>query len=350
MERGHPLLQRSDHFEKFRDTESALVRGDPRAVPRPRLTIAIPTFDRPAVLKEALDTALAQDSSVMEHEVIVVDNSPEPDSDTARLLASYDDPRLLYYRNSRNIGLFGNLNRCFELARGEWVALLHDDDLLNEDCLAAAARSVAAKPDAAAIMANFDTLDQRTPGAGPASAPRERTSERSPLTRVRPLDSILFDRNVYGAPTCGSLFRREVVLAEGGFDDDCPSADWFFVFRLSHRHPVYRTTAPMGRYRLAHNMSLKPETLRALVADARRFRQLNREHTAVGWVVDRVFGPEQYVRSLQMVRNLEGSDDFDWHRYDDIAPYHLRPTRLRVYHRLLALHGLVKRWETRLLR
>lgn len=348
MNRRHPLLQWSDHYAKFRVVKSILVHGDLRSVPNPQITIAIPTFDRPGVLKDAIDSALAQDGSIMAHDVIVVDNSPEPYSATARLIETYDDPRLLYYRNSENIGLFGNLNRCFELARGEWVALLHDDDLLNEDYLSAVSPLLSRMHSAAAIMANFDRLDERGAERPAASGTPRGGAASNLVTRVRPSEAIMHDRNVYGAPTCGSLFRREVVLAEGGFDDDCPSADWFFVFRLSAHHPVYRTVTSVGQYRLAHNMSLKPETLRGLVADALRFRRLNRAHTALGGLVDRVFGPEQYVRSLQMVRNLEGSDDFDWHRYDDIAPYQLRPGRLRAYNRALALHGRLTNLETHL--
>ena len=43
--------------------------------------------------------------------------------------------KLRYYKNVQNIGLFGNWNRCFQLACGKWVVLLHDDDLIFDDFL-----------------------------------------------------------------------------------------------------------------------------------------------------------------------------------------------------------------------
>lgn len=344
---ANPLLRRVDSLAKIAGVASVRVLDDEGEGAPPLLTIAIPTFQRPQVLMEAVGSALAQHDPGCTYEVLVVDNDPDAESETSRLMAGYDDPRLRYYRNERNIGLFNNWNRCFQLARGRWVALLHDDDLLGPGYLDAMLDQLRRRPHAGAILANFEVFDQRrgTPNPG-WSAPG--TPARSVLTRIRPTQSIVYNRNVYGAPTCGSVFRRDLVLAAGGFDDDCPSADWFFTFRFNHDHPVYRTVAPLGLYRVAHNMSLKPETLRSLVADARRFRLENGRHSVLGRVVVTLFGPEQHVRALQMVKNLENADVFDWRRFDDLEPYRLRPVCLRAYLRVLALYGRVKRLETRL--
>lgn len=345
----NPLLRRVDSLAKIADVETTLVSGEDSG-PAPFITIAIPTFQRPSLLREALDSALAQKSPICDYEVIVVDNDPDPESETGRLMAGCDDPRLRYYRNGRNVGLFSNWNRCFELARGEWVALLHDDDLLNPGYLNVMVAQLRRRPRAGAIMANFEVFDQRakdgdgspSPGASGDSLTNAR------LTRIRPAQAVVFDRNVYGAPTCGSAFRRDLVLTAGGFDDDCPSADWFFTFRFNHDHPVYRTVAPLGSYRVAQNMSLRPETLRSLVEDARRFRLENARHSLLGRLVATAFGPEQHFRILQMVKTLEGAQEFDWHRYDDLEPFRKRLRQLALYRRLLGVYDRVKALETRL--
>lgn len=344
---ANPLLRRVDSLAKIAGVDSIRVLGDQGPIAPPLLTIAIPTYQRPQVLKEAVDSALAQHDPGRAYEVLVVDNDPDAGSETSRLMAGYADERLRYFRNARNVGLFNNWNRCFELARGQWVALLHDDDLLKPGYLNAMLDQIRRRPRAGAILANFEVLDQRTGNLPPDSrAPVAGTW--GGLTRIRPAQAILYNRNVYGAPTCGSVFRRDLVLAAGGFDDDCPSADWFFTFRFNHDHPVYRTVAPLGYYRVAHNMSLKPETLRSLVADARRFRVESSRHNLLGRAVMTLFGPEQHVRTLQMVKNLENAAVFDWKRYDDVEPYRLRPARLRAYLRVLALYGRAKKLETRL--
>lgn len=347
---NNPLLRRVNSLAKIDDVDTILVSG--RDVPgaAPFLTIAIPTFQRPALLREAVDSALAQENPECAYEVIVVDNDPDPGSETELLMAGYQDPRLRYFRNGRNVGLFNNWNRCFQLARGDWVALLHDDDLLKPGYVNAMLAQLRRRPRAGAIMANFEVLDQREPAGrvnAPGAAPSDGVS-KARLTRIRPGQSIVFNRNVYGAPTCGSVFRRESVLAAGGFDDDCPSADWFFTFRFNHDHMVFRTEEPLGYYRVAQNMSLKPDTLRSLVADARRFREENSRHDTISRIVTSLFGPEQNLRALQMVKNLEGAATFVWSRYDDLEPYRLRPARLTLYRRVLGLYGRVKSLETRM--
>ena len=47
--------------------------------------------------------------------VIVDDNSPD---ETASIIARYDDPRIRFFRNPRNLGPEGNWNRCLEEAKG----------------------------------------------------------------------------------------------------------------------------------------------------------------------------------------------------------------------------------------
>lgn len=85
------------------------------------------------MLEEALLSAINQNSVNFDYEIIVVDNEPYKNggTETSNLMEKYKDiPNFIYYRNEENLGMFGNWNRCIELARGEWVTLLHDDDLL----------------------------------------------------------------------------------------------------------------------------------------------------------------------------------------------------------------------------
>lgn len=99
------------------------------STPRPSLSICIPTKDRPSLLLRTLDSVLSQDRR--EIEVLVCDNS-ENDHSTSlceRMLDPGSD-RHRYVLNRPGLGLVGNHNRCVQLARGEWVLILHDDDYL----------------------------------------------------------------------------------------------------------------------------------------------------------------------------------------------------------------------------
>ncbi len=95
----------------------------------PLVSICIPTYNRANVIRKTIDSALSQTYTNIE--VIVVDNAST--DNTEEIVASYDDPRLRYVRNSKNLGLFGNFNRCIELYAGEYLHILHSDDYIDPD-------------------------------------------------------------------------------------------------------------------------------------------------------------------------------------------------------------------------
>lgn len=79
-------------------------------------------------IKEAIDSVLNQTFTDFEL-VIVNDASPE---DIEEVVKSYDDTRIRYYVNEKNIGgqdLVAQWNRCLSYARGEYVIVATDDDI-----------------------------------------------------------------------------------------------------------------------------------------------------------------------------------------------------------------------------
>src|SRR3989442_743797 len=91
---------------------------------RPKVNVCIPTHNRSRYLRRAIESVL--DQRIRDYEVLVVDNASS--DDTTSVVSALKDDRLRYYRNERNVGMVRNWVRCLELARGECIALLHDDD------------------------------------------------------------------------------------------------------------------------------------------------------------------------------------------------------------------------------
>jgi glycosyltransferase involved in cell wall biosynthesis len=100
----------------------------------PLVTIAIPTYNRAgSYLPVALRSALAQDYPRLE--VLVADNAST--DETASLVQRISDKRLRYLRHPVNIGANRNYNYCLNEARGDYFLLLHDDDAIDDDFVAA---------------------------------------------------------------------------------------------------------------------------------------------------------------------------------------------------------------------
>ena len=93
----------------------------------PLVSVCIPTYKRKDLLKIAIESAASQ--SYPSLEIIVSDDSP--DEETADFVASskFACP-ISYRRNDPRLGLNGNIDALFANARGEYLVLLHDDDLL----------------------------------------------------------------------------------------------------------------------------------------------------------------------------------------------------------------------------
>jgi glycosyltransferase involved in cell wall biosynthesis len=97
----------------------------------PKVSICIPTYRGDAHLGKAIESVLAQDYE--DYELIIIDdNSPDQ---TACVVASYQDHRIRYTKNTTNLGPEGNWNRCLEEAKGQYFKLLPQDDVLEPSCL-----------------------------------------------------------------------------------------------------------------------------------------------------------------------------------------------------------------------
>lgn len=103
-------------------------------------TIAIPGYGRPEATCRAIESALQQELDGLE--VLVVDDlSPGDTWETVEAFAReaarrYPKPRLRLVQNAANVGLFGNFNRCLELAEGKYIRILCNDDRLMPGSIA----------------------------------------------------------------------------------------------------------------------------------------------------------------------------------------------------------------------
>ena len=96
---------------------------------RPLLSICIPTCDRSELLADALASCLAQAYRPLE--ILIGDDSADDAAEhlLARLCVDAG-VTVRYELNRPRLGQAGNVNRLFDLASGDRLLLLHDDDFL----------------------------------------------------------------------------------------------------------------------------------------------------------------------------------------------------------------------------
>ena len=97
------------------------------------VSICIPTYNGAKYLTQCLQSAQAQTWADLE--ILLVDDGSTDDSVAMAQAHAAGDARIRVVRNDRNLGLVGNWNRCVDLARGEWIKYLFQDDWLEPDCV-----------------------------------------------------------------------------------------------------------------------------------------------------------------------------------------------------------------------
>lgn len=139
----------------------------------PRLSLCIPTFRRPALLLETLESVAVQGDAALfaQIEVLVSDNaSPDDTAAAVRAFARANpDLTLNYRRHAENIGADANMAGLVEWASGEVVLLLSDDDLLLPGALQTLLADMEAHPDVDAFCLNVRSF-QKDPAKEPKAA------------------------------------------------------------------------------------------------------------------------------------------------------------------------------------
>jgi glycosyltransferase involved in cell wall biosynthesis len=120
----------------------------------PRVSVLIPTYNRAALLREALDSVMCQ--SFRDFEIIVVDDGS--DDDTCKVVAEYEGVEYVYIDHggparARNVGM--------ERARGEYLCLLDSDDLYYPHKLALQVEWLDAHPECLMVYTEFSGFDGR---------------------------------------------------------------------------------------------------------------------------------------------------------------------------------------------
>ncbi|WP_176786476.1 glycosyltransferase family 2 protein [Thermoactinomyces sp. DSM 45892] len=96
----------------------------------PKVSILIPTYNRPEYLKLALHSALSQ--TYPNIEIIIGDDSTNDETENMLrpYLKQYD--HIKYFRRTAGVP-YDNMAECFQLASGEFINFLMDDDIFHTE-------------------------------------------------------------------------------------------------------------------------------------------------------------------------------------------------------------------------
>jgi len=287
-ERARALMDRLEALAQFNEA--------------PLFSIVLTTYNRPALLKDALASI---DSQVLrDFEVILVNDHGDP---VEALLGQYRFP-ISYLRQGRNQGPAAARNVAHRLARGRYLVYLDDDDLFLPEHLQTLASALEANPDEV-VYSDALFIAERIEGASRHVLGEERRYPHERYSHERLLVDNYIPINTFAWP-------RALVAEVGGFDERLSGLeDWDFLLRLAARvtfHHVRQDTVQV-RMRVEGQERRSQQALKDYAQLYRKIyaryptqsdEQVEAERTAKLKALDSAAGTKEVVESWLSRRTL----------------------------------------------
>ena len=206
---------------------------------KPQVSVIIPTYNRGWILKEAIDSVLAQDYK--DFELIVVDDGST--DNTSEVLAPYgNDIRIFFQKNK---GVSAARNRGITEASGQYIAFLDSDDLWLPRKLSTQIDFLNQMPDA--LICQTEEIWIRN---GRRVNPKKRHKKPSGMIFEPSLELCLVSPSAV-------MIRRSLFDRVGEFDVTLPACeDYDLWLRISCRFPVHLIDTPLIIKRGGHDDQL----------------------------------------------------------------------------------------------
>jgi glycosyltransferase involved in cell wall biosynthesis len=259
------------------------------------VSVVVPTFRRPAMLREAVQSALGQEG--VEVEVIVLDDSPEASARTS--VEALGDPRVTYVARTTPSGGRPALvrNEGWPRARGALVHFLDDDDRVAPGAYRAAVTALAGSR-AGVIFGRVEPFGEDERDVAHERAVFARGAQLA--RRLQGLHSrlLLVAHEYFAGPplfvNSDCLVRREVIGAVGGYDPELAVVeDLDFMIRAIRASGFLFLDRPILQYRITPGSLMSAHRRGSAVlseACRRMYRKYRVEHGALEYMTVKAMG------------------------------------------------------------
>ncbi len=283
----------------------------------PLFSVILPTFNRAALITEALTSVFAQDCH--DFEIFVVDDGSTDDT-SDRMRPLLDRVTVLRQQN-RGPGAARNLGAS--VAQGEYLAFLDSDDLWFPWALATYEQIINECGRPSLIAGSMVYFHDR----GEIAA-----LKREPDRSVRFPDFLSASAHGVYCGSCKMVVRRDVFLAAGGFfEENINAEDHDFTLRIGTSPGFVNVTSPQLIGYRQHPVALT-NNLAKTVAGAYRLIEMEREDRYPGGRSrrrDRRCALTQHTRPLSLALLRSGNWKQASQLYRDTFFWNLSLGRLR---------------------
>jgi glycosyltransferase involved in cell wall biosynthesis len=211
-------------------------------VNQPWLSVLLPTYNGQAYLGGTLESVARQGDDGIE--VIAIDDG-STDGTPALLRSFARHLNLRILERARTGNWVANTNHALAAARGDYIGILHQDDVWAPGRLAHLKRALAKHPGTTWLFhASWyvDSRGGRLAVISPPFPPGVLLAPELLVERLLVQDSIMVP---------SAIVRREAALAVGGLDESLPySGDWDFWLRIAAAGGARFLSLPLAHFRI----------------------------------------------------------------------------------------------------
>ncbi len=110
----------------------------------PKVSVLMPVYNtQEAFLRETIDSVLSQ--SFRDFEFLIINDASV--TNVRDVILSYDDPRIVYVENEKNLGISATSNKGIGMSRGEYIARQDHDDISEPNRLLEQVRYLDSHPE-----------------------------------------------------------------------------------------------------------------------------------------------------------------------------------------------------------
>jgi glycosyltransferase involved in cell wall biosynthesis len=226
---------------------------------QPLVSICVPTYNRSQDLKTGLESIRAQTYEPLE--ILISDNGSTDETETICRAAAQRDPRIRYFRQPRNIGLYQNHNFCIDRSQGEFLCFFHDHDTRSPRLTRTYADFLVEHPKVGVVCSDWDVVDETGQSLG------SRRYNVKPVTPGLEFINETFrtGRSSIGAP--GAMIRR-TALGQTRFDETGPIGfgDFLVWFKIAERFSIGHVGESLWGWRQDRN-SQSARTIESMAQD-----------------------------------------------------------------------------------
>lgn len=125
---------------------------------KPKISVCVPVYNAAPFIADTIASVLRQDMD--DFELLLLDDASTDDSGV--IIKNFDDRRIRLFRHDYNQGIAASRNFLVEQARGEYIAVLDNDDICLPDRLRLQAAFLDSHPDIAMVGSWFELFAPST--------------------------------------------------------------------------------------------------------------------------------------------------------------------------------------------